>query len=87
MFRTFSQAKKAMYLLFGLIPLNDASGPEYADRLARTSVGDDYYGITELQIAEEANAIDVIVSVLTLGLFSMMTVQVEGQVHREGGSS
>lgn len=77
--------KKAFFLLFGLIPLNSASGPEMADRLAREKYGSSYDGIIRLQIVEEMNTADSVVNILAGIIFSMMTVHVAGEVHQFAG--
>ena len=76
-------SKKAFFFFFGLLRLNGGSGAEYADRLGeRYMAGEDFAGITHLDIRERYSALDVIVRIFTLGLFSMRTVDVEGEIHR-----
>ena len=77
--------KKSFYLIFGLIPINGNSGPDYADKLAVDDYGSDYDGITHFEMSEEMDAIDVIVNIFVGIIFSMMTVEVEGDVHQYGG--
>ena len=51
-------------------------------------LGDDFDGITEIRIKEEHGALDVIVNILTLGIFQMQTIEVEGQAQKfTGGGS
>jgi hypothetical protein len=79
-------SKKALFLLFGLIPLNSGSGPELAEDLAEASHGANFDGITRLRIDERENVVDVIVNSLVGILFSMMTVEVEGEVQQFVGA-
>ncbi len=74
-------SQKAMFLLFGLIPINDNSGATLADDLARNAFADNFDGKPNLQISEEATVLDVIVNAFVGFIFSMMTVEVEGDVH------
>ena len=82
--------KKAFFLFFGLFRLNDPSGPRIAEDVATRQFGKTGYdGVTRMRIDEEMDVLDVIVSTITLNLFSMSSVQVEGQVHKfttSGGS-
>jgi hypothetical protein len=73
-------SKNATFLFWGLIPLNTASGAQLADTLA-VSQYSDVDGVTRVRIHEEADAVDVLVGVLTLGIFWMMTTEVEGEAH------
>ncbi len=73
-------SEKATFLLWGLIPLDAASGAQLADTLA-VSQFREVDGVTRVRIHEEADAVDVLVSVLTLGIFSMRTIEVEGEAH------
>ena len=79
---TIQGSKKAWYLLFGLIPLNDSSGVELAEDLANDSYGSDYDGISHIRIREEAGFWDEFLRIVTLGLVSTMTVEVEGKGRR-----
>ena len=76
--------RKATFLLWGLIPLNSPSGAQYADELAVARYAD-VDGVTRVRIHEEASAVDIIVSTLTLGIFWMMTVEVDGEAHKFPG--
>ncbi len=72
--------KSATFLFWGLIPLNNGSGPQLADETAVMQYPD-VDGVTNVRIHEEASAVDVVVGVLTLGIFWMMTVETEGEAH------
>ena len=81
-----SRDKKACFLFWGLVDLNNASGPELLEDAAEKNQGQGFDGLTRVRIHEEQTAVDVIVEVLTLGIFSMLTVETEAEVHRyEGG--
>ena len=77
---------KSFFLLFGLFPMNNNSGPQYAVELAREQFGDEFDGITNLRMSEQMDAVDVIVNTLFGIVFSMMTTEVEGDVHKYTGS-
>ena len=79
---TVQGSKKAFYLFFGLIPLNSPSGPSMVDSMARKKFGDKFDGITHIKIREEMGVLSSIVNVFVGFIFSMMDVEVEGQVHR-----
>ena len=76
-------SRKAFFLFFGLIPLSSssASGPNIAEYEANQNMKD-WNGITHLQIQEEFGPLDLLVNFLTLNLFTMMSVDVRGEVHR-----
>jgi len=83
-----SNSKKACFLFWGLVDLNSASGAELAEEAAVANQGQAFDGLTHLSIHEEQTWVDVVVEVLTLGIFSMLTVEVEADVHRfEGGGA
>lgn len=83
-----NDSKKACFLFWGLLDLNSASGPELVEEQAIANHGQDFDGLTHVRIHEEQGAVDVIVEILTLGIFSMLTVESEAQVHRfEGGGA
>ena len=73
--------RRAKYLLWGLIDLNSASAPMLLDDEAMRTHGQ-FDGITRVSIHEEMDVLDVIVTGLTLGIFSMISVETEGEVHR-----
>ena len=77
-----SGSKKAMFVLFGWIPINNGSGAQLAETLAVEQYGEDFDGITEIRIEEQADPVDVIVNFLVGMFFSMKTVEVDGSVHR-----
>lgn len=82
--------KKATFLFWGLLPLNSdtASGPDVVERAAVQGYGHEFDGITRVKIEEEQSAIDVVVQILTVGLFSMVTVEVDADVEQfVGGRS
>ena len=77
-------SKKATFLLFGLIPLNDGSGAQLAEDLALEKY-ENFDGITRIKIHEEAGPLDVIVNALVGIIFSMQSVEVRGDVQRFPG--
>ena len=82
------ESKKACFLFWGLVDLNSASGPQLVEEAAVANHGQDFDGLTHVRIHEEQGPVDVIVEILTLGIFSMLTVESEAQVHRfEGGGA
>jgi len=83
-----SASRKATFLFWGLLDLKTVSGAELLDEAALTSHGKDFDGLTHVRIHEEQEAIDVIVEILTLGIFSMLSVDAEAQAHSfEGGGA
>ena len=52
-----------------------------------SSHGEAFDGITGVSIHEDQEAVDVIVTFLTLGIFSMITVESEGEVRKFTDSS
>lgn len=75
---------RATYLLWGLAELSEPSGAELAEELAVERYGADIRGVTELAIHEEMGVLDTLVSMLTLGIFTMQTIEVEGKVQGGG---
>jgi hypothetical protein len=74
--------RKAMFVLLGLIPINSSSGAELVDELAKQKYSNKYDGITKIRISEKFGVLDVILNTLIGAIFSMATVEVEGEVHQ-----
>lgn len=73
--------KRALYTLFGFVSLNRPSGAELAEDLAEEAYGQDFDGITRIEIEEYYDALDVITSTLFSLLVSTRTVEVRGAVN------
>ncbi|MEM1450671.1 MAG: hypothetical protein AAF957_20620 [Planctomycetota bacterium] len=85
---TINTSKNAYFLFWGLLPTNDASGATQAETAAIADYGENFDGISHVRIHEEQGALGVIVEIITLGIFSMYTVESEGQVRRfQGGDA
>jgi hypothetical protein len=80
-----SGSKRACFLFWGLFPTNDVSGAGIVESAAAANRGDDFDAISRVRIREEQDALDVIVEFVTLGIFTMITVEAEGEVHRYVG--
>ena len=74
--------KKATFLFWGIVDLSTASAPDSLEAAAKSQYGADIDGVVRVKIHEEENALDVVVGVLTLGIYSMITVESEGEAHR-----
>lgn len=74
--RNFERNEKAVWLLWGLIPVSipevdDVVAPHVADRV----------GVQNLKITTKYSFLDVVVTTLTQGMLTMRSVKVEGQVY------
>ena len=80
--------KKAYFLFWGLLETNEGSGAQLVEDAAIADYGEDFDGVSHVRIHEEQDALGVIVELLTLGIFSMYTVESEGDVRRfQGGDA
>lgn len=73
--------KKAFYLFFGLIPLNNGSGPQLADDVVVEYLGEEAVGVSQLEIYEGFTTWDVIRNLLVGPLIATRTVSIQGQGH------
>ncbi len=80
-----SGRKRALYTLFGFVPLNRPSGAELAEDLAEEEFGPNFDGITRIEIEEYYDWVDVISSTLFSLFISSRTVEVRGDVHAIDG--
>ena len=73
---------RAVFLFFGLLPINSMSGAQLAEDAAVDVFGEHFDGITEIQIREQDDVLDVLVNLLLGPLLSLRSVEVQGNVHR-----
>ena len=71
-------SRKAKFLFFGLLPVNDGSGAALAEELAVAEYGEGVTGITQIRIDEFNTAGDVLLNLVVGFLFSTRTVHVTG---------
>jgi len=74
--------RKASFLFWGLVDLKPGSAPVALEDEAKRTYGEAFDGVTRVRIHEEMDVVDVIVTGLTLGIYSMITVDSEGQVEK-----
>ena len=72
----------ASFLFWGLLDLKDGSAPAALEQASREQYGKDFDGITRVSIHEEMEAIDVVLTAVTLGIYTRITVTAEGQAER-----
>ena len=77
--------RKATFLFWGLVDLQNASGPDLAESLAVSSFGEDFDGLTHVRVNEEQTTVDVILEIITLGIFSRLTIETEAEVRTFAG--
>ena len=82
---TVAGKRKATFLFWGLVDLQKASGPDLAESLAVTTFGDDFDGLSHVRVNEEQDTVDVILEIITLGIFSRLTIETEAEVHQYAG--
>jgi len=74
--REFESTQRAIWLLWGLVPLSftsvdDVIGPHVADR----------NGIQNLKVESKSNFVDTLITVLTQGIITIRTVTISGEVY------
>lgn len=74
--REFDSTQRAIWLLWGLIPLSFTSvdeviGPHVADR----------GGIQNLKVESKSGLVDTLVTVITQGIITVRTVTISGEVY------
>lgn len=76
---SFEVEKRASWLIFGLVPLNEAEVEEIVAREVRRAEGD---AATNIVVTAEYDAVDVIVAAIVGGLFNTRSYTVTGDVVR-----
>ena len=71
----------AWFLLWGIVPLSRANGPQLAATLADDKCGPaSWDGITHLHITEELDGLGATLMFFSLGLVSRYTVSISGEI-------